>query len=912
MRKLIIAATAVVLLAGAGGGGLWAYHRLSRDPLKDAAALLAKGDVQGAGLVLREAVQKDPKNAKALARLGGIQIMLGDPVAAERELRAAQAAGYKGADLMPLLARALLAQRRGAEVLAQFVPDGLPPTDAADLLVTRGLAHLAAGDPLAARGSAEAAEHLAPKMPEAAVLMARAAIVEREPGWALAALDRALKLNPNLTQALLLKAGVLRAEGRPEDALPVLEAAEKSAKTPPDLASARLSRAGALLAAGRDAEAVADLDLLLKQFPKSPGGNFLKALAQIRADDWTGADATLEVIQPVLSRLPRGEYYLALVKSNLKQLEQASEAIGHYTAKVPRDPDGWRLTARIDLLAGRKDDAERALAQVVVLTKGHPAGEIANAAATARTPAELTRLAALQVDSGDTAGAERDLQRSLALLPSPADVAIRSVMAALRVGDVDRASAALERLRKLPNASPAQVAALSGAVRLSLLDLDGARTAFADGLKDVPDSIALKLDLSRVLLLQGHVAEADALLTPVLNDHPANRLALATMLEILVAERQPNRVAPLIAAARAAAPGDPMPLLLVAQMQAMLGDVAGASAQLEAAPTEIAHTPAIAAERAKLLIQLGRLKDAAGVDRQLLQIEPRNFAVRQELMNLLIRLKQGDAAIAVIRDGLKLQPGDGQLLQAYVAATWRISGLDAGLALAEKLRKDPANLPAARLLKGGLLMAAGRPADAVAAYDSEIKAIAPFGDLVVAKARALRALGRIDEARTILTDWLASESDPTVADALAALEIEQKRLDAAARALRIVLSLRPDDPVALNNLAWVYQQQNDPKAITLGRRAYLINPSGEMADTLGWILTQQNKPQLGLLLLRQASMRLPRDPSVYYHLAVALNDSGNSQEAARVLKGVLSSSTAFGERDAAEALQRKLAATAPQ
>ena len=527
-----------------------------------------------------------------------LQILLGDPVAAERELLAAQSAGYKGTDLLPLLARALLAQKRGNEVLAKFVPDGLPAPDAADLLVTRGMAQLAAGDAEAARSSAEAAERLAPKMAEAALLAARAAIAQRQPGWALACLDRALRLKPDLVAALLLKAGVLRAQARPEEALPVLDAAEAAAKAPLDIANARLSRAGALLAAGEDAKALADLELLLKQFPKSPGGNFLKALAQIRGSDWKGADATLQVIQPMLPRLPRGEYYLALVKTNLNQLEQASEAIGHYTARTPTDPDGWRLLARIDLLAGRKDDAAQALTRLVGLAPTRSAEEVTGAAAVAQTPQELTQLAALQIGAGDTTAAAQDLQRSLELLPSPATVATRAVMAALRVGDVDRAAAALETLRRQPKASPAQVAALTGAIRLSLLDLEGAREAFADGVKAAPDSLPLKLDLARVLLLQGHAKEADTTLAPVLQARPASDLTLATMLEILAAEGQTERMNAAIAAARAAAPGDPAPLLMLVQLLEQGGNLAGAAAALDAAPPELAHLPAVASRRA--------------------------------------------------------------------------------------------------------------------------------------------------------------------------------------------------------------------------------------------------------------------------------------------------------------------------
>jgi predicted Zn-dependent protease len=906
MRKFAIAAIVILGLAGAGGGAWWGYHRFFRDPLTQAQALLAKGDVHAAVLVLREAVQRHPGNTTAHMRLAMVQLMLGDPLAAERELRAARAAGYKGTDLMPLLARALLAQKRGKEVLAGFVPDGLPPADAADLLVTRGMAALAAGNLEAARDSAEAAERLAPQLPAASLLAARTAVAAHEPGWALAWVDRALTLSPDMTDALLLKAGILRAEGRPAEALPLLDKAVATAKAPVEMASARLSRAGALLAEGEDAKAMADLDALLKQVPKSPGGHYLRLLAQVRAKDWHAADASLQTLQPLLSRLPRGEYYLALVKANLGQLAQASDAIEHYTSRAPGDPDGWRLRARIDLLAGRKEKAAEALAKVTGLAPEKLAEDLPAAEARAETPQALTRLASLQIDAGDAAAAAHDLERSLETVSTPADVAARAVMAALREGDIERAGAALRTLQEQPGAAPERVATLTGAVRLAELDLDGARTAFAAALKVAPESLALQVDLARVLLLQGQATEAKALLAPLLEKAPANPLVLGTMLDIYAVERQPDRARAAIAAARAAQPNNPALILTDAALETRLGNPAGALAKLEAAPADLARSPQVLALKARLLLDQGRSKEAITADQLLLQAAPGNVAARRELADLLLADHQDEAAVAVIREGLKVRPGNSVLLQAYVTVTYRVSGLDAALALADALRRDPANLPAAQLLKGTVYMAANRPADAAAAFAAE-RAVAPFGGLILAEAAALKAAGQAGQMRALLRDWVARQPDPAVSDALATLEIENSHFDAAVSALQDVLAARPEDVMALNNLAWVYQQLHDPKALALARRAYLLAPAnGQIADTLGWILTQQGQPATGALLLRQAAARLPQDPGIQYHLAVALNDAGQRQQASEVLNAILSQDVAFGERDAARQLQQQL------
>ncbi len=906
MRRLIIAAVAVLLLAVAGAGGWWGYQRLTRDPLKEARALLARGNAQGAALVLREAAQRHPGNATLHLRLAQVQLLLGEPVAAEKELRAAQAAGYKGTDLTPMLARALLAQKRGTELLAQFTPDGLPPADAAELMVARGLAQLAAGNVDAARDSAEAAERLMPTLPAPPLLAARVAVVQRQYGWAIACLDRSLARDPNQIEALLLKAGVLRADGRLPEAMPVLDAAVAGAKTPPDIASARLARAGALLAADRDGAALADLDALLRQVPRSPGGNYLKMLAEVRAKNWAVADAALEMIQPLLPRMPRGEYYLALIKANLNQAAQAADAIDHYTARAPGDPDGWRLLARIDLLAGHREAAATALARLGTLPAG---ARTAEAAGHADTPQDLTELASLQLGAGETQAAAQDLERSLEALPTPAETAARAVVAALRRGDLERAEAALTTLTRDPQAGADRLAALTGAVRLAALDLDGARTAFADGLKAVPQSQPLRLDLARVLLLQGDAAAAEHVLAPVLAAAPASPPVLASMIDIYAAEQRPDRIHEAIAAARAAQPDNPALLLTEVSLTAREKDATAALAQLEAAPPSLTRAPQVMALRARLLIGLGRLKDAIAADRQLLDLVPGNPAVTRQLIDLLLADHQNDAAIALARDALKANPGNATVMQSYVATIYRASGQEAALAAAEALRRDPANLPAARLLKGAVLMAAGKPAEAAAAFAAE-RAIAPAADVITAEVGALRAAGRETEARTLLRDALAKQPDPTLSDALAALEIATRQYSEAAGALKDVLAVRPDDVAALNNLAWVDQQLHQSGAEALARRAYLLAPGGQTADTLGWILIQAGQKPLGLLLLRQAAARLPQDASVQYHLAVALNDNGEARQAGAVLDALLAGKANFDERDAAEKLRQQLPAAA--
>jgi predicted Zn-dependent protease len=170
--------------------------------------------------------------------------------------------------------------------------------------------------------------------------------------------------------------------------------------------------------------------------------------------------------------------------------------------------------------------------------------------------------------------------------------------------------------------------------------------------------------------------------------------------------------------------------------------------------------------------------------------------------------------------------------------------------------------------------------------------------LVVAQMRG----GHPDEARAAVLRWVADNPhDMAALEQLAQLDIVARRLDEAAKALQVILANKSYDPVALNNLAWVYQQQHDDRALGIAREAYLLSPDASNSDTLGWILTVGGRADLGITVLRQAAAQAGGDPSVLYHYAIALRDTGKTAEAIKVLTALAGLKADFPEK--AEARQ---------
>jgi Flp pilus assembly protein TadD len=122
-----------------------------------------------------------------------------------------------------------------------------------------------------------------------------------------------------------------------------------------------------------------------------------------------------------------------------------------------------------------------------------------------------------------------------------------------------------------------------------------------------------------------------------------------------------------------------------------------------------------------------------------------------------------------------------------------------------------------------------------------------------------------------------------------------------------VLEQDPDNFIAANNLAWNYFQAGDNRAETLARRAYEIRPeNGAVADTLGWILVKNGNLEEGISTLRSAVDLSNGRIDVRYHLAAALAEAGEKEEARSILRELLQSGEAFEDKQAAQALLTSL------
>jgi tetratricopeptide (TPR) repeat protein len=905
----------------------------------------------------------DPNNAEAHFRLGEVQLRLGEPIAAERELTLATEHGWRPQPVAAPMAQALLAQGRFDDVL-KLSADGLDPSQHAALLVAQSAAELSLKRPADAQRDADQAQQLDPHSVDAPLASAQAAHARGDMVAETRAVDQALTISPHDPRALMTRAELLAAKN---DQAGALAAADQALAAAPGYVPARLRRAELRMVAHDNAGAAHDLDAVLKVQPRNVAALYLNAELLAQARDFKGADAALQQITPVLSKIPRGEYLLALVKGALNQPEQALDAASSYLASAPTDPAGYLLMAKLDLAGHHPADAELVLNRAIAAgyadaeamgllgqaeaALGRPAQAVQDMQQAANLapndPALVARLASMRLGTGDTDAAVRDYERLVDMLATKPDAAPPTqvvstsadapqalplpgatptreqaeaalIAAALQAGDFGKAQAALERLRK-QGAPPATIEALDGLIKLTQLDFPGAQAAFEAAIKDAPQAIGLKVELARILSLQGKANEARQLLAQAVAQNPSSAPALGALVAADLSQNHPDDALAAMESGHRALP-DNVALtagladLYVRTHQAqkaldllnpILGKLPLGNPPAPGAPM----TPAMQLMAAKLRAQLALGQRPAAIDtaRQILALQPTSPGVRRDLAGLLVADGRADDARGVLRDGLAMAPGNPQLLDADVALAFRTGGLAAALARADELMRDPANLPTVKILKADLYAGQKQYAQAAQGYRDALTDESPAG-LAVRAAVAERQAGHAEQAADLLRGWIAKH--PDAVDALAALgsfDLQDNRLDDAKGHYEAVLAKRPNDPAVLNNLAWILMQQHDlPRAESLARRSWSLNPLPQTADTLGWILLSDAQTAPAAELLRIAAAALPNDPSVQYHYAVALKDAGRPEQSKPILEALAQRTQSFPEQEDARQLLQQL------
>jgi cellulose synthase operon protein C len=131
--------------------------------------------------------------------------------------------------------------------------------------------------------------------------------------------------------------------------------------------------------------------------------------------------------------------------------------------------------------------------------------------------------------------------------------------------------------------------------------------------------------------------------------------------------------------------------------------------------------------------------------------------------------------------------------------------------------------------------------------------------------------GNQEKAEAFLADWYEKLPKSNRASLLLAVSAQGKNDPKQAIAwYEKSVELNPQMPAALNNLAWMYYESKDPRALEYAKRAYELAPNvAAIVDTYGWILVERGDLQKGIELLTKAVALEPDNQEMQYHLKEA-------------------------------------------
>lgn len=913
----------LLVVALFAAGGCSSKTETSQKLTEEARAYHQKGDNKTAVIQLKNALQKNPENGEARYLLGLVYNDLGNGASAEKELRKALQFKVDKAKVLPALGKALLAQGQFQKILDE-IQTGLETKDAtASLLALRGNALLALGRQGESKAVFDEMLKTDAGHTEAYLGMARLALAKHNIAEAVSQTDLALAKSPRNVDAWLMKGDLMRAQANKDQA----QAAYRQAlQLSPNSAAIHLRLVALFLDNKQYDAAQGEVTIVRKAEPKNLTALYLQALVDFRQKKYPAAQDTLqELLKTAPNYLPSvllsgtvaytmGNYELAdkqlgdILKQSpgnvfaaklqaatqlkLNKPAQAVEILQPLLAAMPKDPN-------ILALAGESYLQNKEYAKATELLE--KAASIDTKNTSVRTELALSRLV-----SGNMGNALSELESASDLDTNHYKADTILVLAHLAKKEYDKALEAVTALQKKQPNNP-DTYNLQGAAYLGKKDRANARKSFEKALTLQPTYIAATINLAQMDLDDNNVTAAHKRFEDVLANDKNNQQAMVSLALLARRAGQEHDYETWLEKAAKTSTAAIKPRLMLAHYYLEKKDVQRALATAREA--QAAKPDDLEALDVLGMTQLanGEKDNALATYSKLATLAPKMPSAHFRLANAQAAMQNTAAARVSLNKALELKPGDIEVLAAMVSLETAAGHFAEAQKIAQQAQKDNPKSSVGLVLEGDVLAAQKQYMQAVKLYDKAY-VLNKNGALVIKTHNLLRRAGAAKEGEARMVQWLKEHPDDfIVRNALAESCMSEGRHQLAIEQYLYINAKSPKIPAVLNNLAWLYTQMKDPRAVDFAEQANKLVPGNpNILDTLGWALVTQGKTGQGLEHLKVAVSKAPDNPEVRYHLAVAYFGHGDKQKAQRELERTLDSGIAFPQEKEARAMLNNL------
>jgi len=879
----------------------------TEDRIARAEKYFAGGEERAAAIELQNVLGSKPDHVQARLLLARVSLRQGDAHGAEQELRRAIEHHAPAAEVAVIGAEIQLAKGEYAALLAEL-NSGESGLDAGQTAIYRGIALLAMRNREEAITAFSAALAANPGSARARLGLAEAMAQGGDFDGALVEIDKVLATTPTDAHASSLKGRLLGQRGEYQAAAAALAEARKNAAgqlSVHEFNTLMSVLVEARLASGDVAASRSTLEALNQRAPGAPVVHLLAARIAMAEQNYPLAVTEAQKVIAAAPKHPMAKLVLGAALLANGNYHQAEAQLAELVQQSPENLEARKLLADTNLRLQRPDVAMEVLMPAQQSSSTDPQVEALLAWANLQRGNEgaaielLKRSVASQPDNEGlkldlalayvTAGRSQEAITLLESLPVRPGSARRERLLIAAIAAGKNPQAAQVEVEKIveAHAKDVQVLNVAASFHAQNRNFARARELLRAAIALEPKNTGSLSSLARLEVIAGDDAAARGALQALLAVEPTNQNALISLAQVASRNNDPKGAITHLEAARLADANAVEPRLLLATQYLRDRKTAQADGILRELATLSEANPAIAVVTGRLYTEAGRYDEALNQFRAAVRREPRNPAWLLEVARVLVA--RGDEA-----------GGRDSLLKAIaldpqsIAANSLMIGLDLkdgrkqqALERAALVRKAHPDDAAAVMLEGDVHLALrDAPAAAKAFADSYRRT--PSSAAAIRAYRA-RSIARLPASTALLTDWLQSHPQDVGARLIFAQALlEQRRHTEAIVEYERVASMGRPGAMALNNLAWLYQQALDPRAEATAKRAYELAPEvAAIADTYGWILVEAGKVPDALPLLEKAAAARGASAEVRYHHAVALARSDRKDEARPLLRALL-------------------------
>lgn len=926
-------ARALVLAAAVAGlpGLLHAQDPKLSQFYEDALQRFHKKDYTGAILQLKNVLKYDNKNLAAQVLLGRALVTNGEFGAAEVALNEALRLGANRVEVVVPLAQSLIGQARLQEVLSdpRFAVAGLPPGQKAQMLLLQASVSSDLSGSKDSMRLIEEARAIDPGVVDSWMSEVQVRIRNRQFKEAKTAAERAIAISGGSADTLYLLGSVDHAQGNAKGAL---EAYERALRKNPEHSEALIARAGLRVDQGRLDDALRDIAEVRRLTPSDPRGPYLAGQIASRRGDSQAAKAAMADVTGILDPVPldflRYKPQLmvlgGLAHYALGQNEKARPYLESVVRQQPTSPVAKLLgqiyqnagnhDLAIDTLEGYLKAHPRDTQAIIVLAtsnlgKGRAPRAIQllqDALKIEDTPHLRTMLGMSLVGGGRRAEALPEFENSFRRDPSQVSAGAALVSLYLGRNNTARAIEVAESLiKRMPK--DAQFQSMLGSARAQAGDKVKARAAFEQATRLDPSFTPAQIELARLEMQSGQLDAAAKRLSDVLTKDPKHIDALIEMSAIMDRQGQGGEATRLLEkAADYSANNELRPALILVDRHLRAGSIDAATQTVgrlngkapDVIPVLLANAAVklAAGDAAAAQSFLTRASRSAGTDAtQLTQIATRQLAA-----------KDAKAAAFTLSKALQSQPDFMPAKALLVEANIQLGDFAAAEQLVGQILARSPNSAQGFALKGDVALARGQVPAAVEAYKRSHQIEATPHSV----RRLYVAMARQDPgaAAQLVERWLKTHpADPGLQRMAADGHARAGNLAAAKAAYAALVAVTPDDADALNNYANVLLMLKDPGALKVAEQALARRPEApHILGTAGWAAFQAGQGDRALQLLRDARLRDPANADTRYFLGSVLASLGRSGEAREELQGALALGRNFTYAKESDALLKSL------